>query len=74
MSADTEWQAQATRQAALSMGEWLMEAGVLEKKVRQLSMTDMQAMAATVIARWIVLRSEKEQEPKPPPPPILYGM
>ena len=74
---DDEFLAWATRQAALSMGEWLVGAELLEKKVRHLSITDMERMAQHAIDRWIILRSEREAHERDnpeEPPDILLGM
>lgn len=58
MTAD-EWQAHVSREAAKAMGEWLEGCGRLHQPIAALTMTDLEAMAANAIARFVVLGSER---------------
>ena len=49
-------QAQTTRAAAVAMGEWLIAAGITGKRVDQLHMADMEAMATAAISGWLKAR------------------
>jgi hypothetical protein len=54
-----EWQAHATREAAKAMGQWLEGRGRLHQPIAALTLTDLEAMAANAIARFIVLASPR---------------
>ena len=58
MTAD-EWQAHVTREAAKAMGQWLEGRGRLHQPIAALTMTDLEAMASSAIARFVVLGSER---------------
>jgi hypothetical protein len=54
-----EWQAHATRAAALEIGRWLETRGRLHAPIASLTLADLEAMAGNAISRWIVLQSER---------------
>jgi hypothetical protein len=58
---DDEWQAHVTREAAREIGEWLSArgAGKLQSHIASLTLSELEAMAASAISRWIVLQSER---------------
>ena len=57
-----EWQAHVTREAALAMGEWLEGRGRLHQPIHQLTLSELEAMAANAISRFIVLASARIKE------------
>src|SRR5690606_6872974 len=56
---DDEWQAHTTREAAKAIGRWLEGRGRLHQPIRSLTMPELEAMAATAIARFVVLGAER---------------
>ncbi len=55
-----------TREAALAIGEWLQQAGILEKRVYQLSLVDLESMAVACISRYVATRKKLSDEPPSP--------
>ncbi len=71
---DDEFQAYATREAAMAIGEWLIDAKVLEKPVQALRRHELEAMAAAAISRFMVLTAEEMAKGRPLlPEVILFG-
>ena len=66
MSEDA-FQAHATREAALAIGDWLMESVRLNRPIRSLTLFELECIASTAIARWIVARSERAAAGHPDP-------
>ena len=56
---DDEWQAHVAHEAAKAIGEWLEGRGRLHQPIRSLTMPELEAMAATAIARFVVLGAER---------------
>jgi hypothetical protein len=56
---DDEWQAHTTREAAKAIGRWLEGRGRLHQPIRSLTMPELEAMASTAIARFVVLGAER---------------
>lgn len=56
------WQAFVTRQAAEEIGRWLEARGRLGRPVASLTMSDLEAMAAAAISRFVVLASQRIRE------------
>jgi hypothetical protein len=54
-----EWQAHATRAAALEIARWLEARGRLHAPIASLTLADLEAMASNAISRWIALQSER---------------
>ena len=54
-----EWQAHVTREAAKAVGEWLEGRGRLHQPIATLTLTDLEAMAANAISRFVVLASHR---------------
>jgi len=61
MTAD-QWQAHVTREAAKAIGEWLEGRGRLHQPIAALTMGDLEAMASSAIARFVVMGSERIKE------------
>ncbi len=59
---DDEWQVHVTREAAKEIGAWLEGRGRLQHPIRCLTMTDLEAMAANAISRFVALASERIRE------------
>ena len=62
---DDEWQALVTREAAKAIGTWLEGRGRLHQQIADLTMFDLEAMASSAIARFVVMASQRiitEQE------------
>ena len=59
MSSEDAFQAYATGEAAMAIGDWLMEGVKLNRPIRSLTRFELECMAGAAIARWIVLRSER---------------
>ena len=66
MSEDA-FQAHATREAALAIGDWLMAGVKLNRPIRSLTLFELECLAAAAIARWTVVRSERAAAGKPDP-------
>ncbi|MGE0424954.1 MAG: hypothetical protein AB7O88_22035 [Reyranellaceae bacterium] len=58
MTAD-QWQAHVTHEAARAIGRWLERRGRLHQPIATLTMADLEAMAASAIARFVVMGSER---------------
>jgi len=58
MTAD-EWQRYVTTEAARAIGEWLEGRGRLHQPIARLTLTELEAMAGSAIARFVVLASER---------------
>ncbi len=57
-------QAEMTRHAAYAMGEWLINApGVLDKKVRFLSIAELDALAVACISAYVTIRQKLSDAP-----------
>ena len=56
---DDEWQAHVAHEAAKAIGEWLEGRGRLHQPIRSLTMPELEAMAATAVARFVVLGAER---------------
>lgn len=66
---DDEWQALVTRRAGEAMGQWLEERGRLHQPIRCLTMGELEALASTAIAKFVVMashriRAEPEEHPE----------
>jgi hypothetical protein len=72
---DDEWQAYAMREAAKAIGEWLEGRGGLHRPIRELRMSDLEAMAQNAISTFIVKSSERRadhlNEPESRTPSVL---
>lgn len=56
---DDEFARHAQREAALAMGEWLVDADALRRPIMSLQAWEMGAMAGAAIARYMALVSER---------------
>ena len=56
-------QAEITRDAALAMGQWLQDAGLLEKKIRFLNIAELESMAVACISAYVATRERLSAEP-----------
>jgi hypothetical protein len=56
-----EWQTHVMREAAREIGEWLSArgAGKLQSPIASLTLSELEAMAASAISLWIVLQSQR---------------
>jgi hypothetical protein len=70
---DDEWQAYVMREAAKAIGEWLEGRGGLHRPIRDLRMSDLEAMAQNAISTFIVKSSERRanHEPESQTPSVL---
>lgn len=68
---EDEIQAQTTRAAAVAMGEWLIGAGIVERKIIHLRMEDLENMAIAAISGWVIKRAELEKIQSQEPPSQL---
>lgn len=59
---ETQKQAAITRAAALAIGEWLEQSGILAKRVHQLSLLELESMAIAAVSASVVTRSKLETE------------
>ena len=66
MSEDA-FQAHATREAALAIGDWLQASVKLNRPIRSLTLFELECLAGAAIARWTVVRSERAAAGKPDP-------
>lgn len=57
-----EWQAHVAREAAKAMGQWLEGRGKLNQPIAALTLADLEGMAASAIARFVVLASHRIKE------------
>jgi len=57
-----EWQAHVTREAAKAMGQWLEGRGRLHQPIASLTLSDLEAMAANAVARFIALASHRVRD------------
>ena len=68
-------QAATTRAAAEAIGEWLIGAGIVQKRIIHLSMAELESMATAAISGWVVKRAELqkslEQSKSTQPAPLL---
>jgi hypothetical protein len=60
MTAD-EWQRHVTTEAARAIGQWLEGRGRLHQPIARLTLPELEAMAGSAIARFVVLASERIQ-------------
>ena len=58
MTAD-EWQKHVTTEAARAIGGWLEGRGRLHQPIARLTLPELEAMAGSAIARFVVLASER---------------
>ena len=58
MTAD-EWQRHVTTEAARAIGQWLEGRGRLHQPIARLTLPELEAMAGSAIARFVVLASER---------------
>jgi hypothetical protein len=58
MTAD-EWQRHVTSEAARAIGQWLEGRGRLQQPIARLTLPELEAMAGSAIARFVVLASER---------------
>ncbi len=56
-------QAEMTRHAAYAMGEWLISANLLDKKVRFLSIAELDALAVACISAYVTIRQKLSDAP-----------
>ena len=56
---DDEWQAHVTYEAAREIGRWLEGRGRLDRPIATLTRSDLEALAASAIARFVVLASQR---------------
>lgn len=56
---DDQFQAFATREAAMAIGDWLMASVNLKRPIRSLTAFELECLATAAISRWIVCRSER---------------
>ena len=59
---DDDWQAQVTREAAKAIGQWLEGRGRLHQPIAVLTLPELEAMAATAIARFVVLAAQRVRD------------
>lgn len=59
---DDEWQALVTRRAGEALGQWLVERGRLHQPIRCLTMGELEALACTAIAKFVVMASQRIRE------------
>ena len=66
---EDELQAASTRAAAEAMGQWLIGAGIVQKRIIHLNMAELENMATAAISGWVVKRAEllKIEEQKTSP-------
>ena len=57
-----QWQAHVTREAAKAIGQWLEGRGRLHQPIATLTMTELEAMAANAISRFVVLGSQRMRD------------
>lgn len=50
-------QATLTRGAAMAIGEWLIESSILEKRVRELHMPELEAIAVAALSGYILTKN-----------------
>jgi len=66
MSENT-FQAHATREAALAIGEWLMASVKLNRPLRSLTLFELECLATAAINRRIAVRAERAAAGHPDP-------
>ncbi|CAK0762318.1 conserved hypothetical protein [uncultured Gammaproteobacteria bacterium] len=66
MSENT-FQAHATREAALAIGEWLMASVKLNRQIRTLTLFELECLALAAIDRRIAVRAERAAAGHPDP-------
>ena len=66
MSEDA-FQAHATREAALAIGDWLQASVKLNRPIRSLTLFELECLAGAAIGRWIVVRSQRAAAGHPDP-------
>ena len=66
MSEDA-FQAHATREAALAIGDWLIGSVRLNRPIRSLTLDELECLATAAISCWIVVRSERAAAGHPDP-------
>ncbi|MBI1209269.1 MAG: hypothetical protein GC191_18530 [Azospirillum sp.] len=66
MSEDA-FQAHATREAALAIGDWLLAGVKLTRPVRSLTRAELEHMATAAISRWITVRASRAAAGHPDP-------
>lgn len=71
MSEDA-FQAHATREAALAIGDWLLASVMLNRPIRSLTRAELESLATTAISRWIVIRAQRAAAG--PPDPDLFAI
>ena len=64
---ENAFQAHATREAALAIGDWLQASVRLNRPLRSLTLFELECLASAAIGRWIVVRSERAAAGKPDP-------
>ena len=64
---DNTFQAHATREAALAIGEWLEASTKLTRPLRSLTLWELECLATAAINRWIVVRSQRAAAGIPDP-------
>jgi hypothetical protein len=61
------FQAHATREAAMAMGEWLLAGVKLQRPIRSLTRVELECLASAAISRWITVRAERSAAGRPDP-------
>lgn len=64
---DDAFQAYATREAALAIGDWLQGTVRLNRPICTLTLFELECLANAAIGRWIVVRSERAAAGHPDP-------